>query len=418
MASGHECDYENVPRPMVFDPEASANNPHAPRAPIPLVPTDPLEQRSLAYFREKTAPNLTGFTSFTNTFWTSLVPQLGQYEPAVRHITIAVAAKHEIVSQSRAAEPDSLPEELSTLCIGHYSLAVRALTQPPPTTNTFSAEVLLVCCVAFIAFERLQSRDLHSTQYVPHVIAGLRILEQQERQNARDRASSKREPPKEFNLIDSFIEPMFFQIKFVLSMFRQPERLVISSTCGTDPHVRMAQTPEIPQAGFSSLKMAEEIFHRICWWRYYLSLKSSEHSPVDWSSFSGEFKTIQLLLANWDVALHEYISSLDPTDDHERCRSIALLEQAQLLAGALLYSTRDDIPESCYCRPVSVELLPRSRISISIRIPSERTFNLSGINNGRSSVLKPNDLWLWPKAKRIRGVGRYDYIVLDMCSNG
>jgi hypothetical protein len=386
---GRTCQGYDVPRAKIFPPQAKCSDENSTLTFFPSITGNALEQRALAFFTERTAPNLAGFTSFTSSFWTFLIPQLSQSEPSVRHIVVALASRYELRSQLTP-----ISQNLSQLCFRHYSMAICALTR---SSSPISAEILLVCCIAFIAYERLHNRDLKSTQYLDHFIAGLGILEE------RSRGSGEC-GNKNFNLIDSFIEPMFFQIALMFSMFVQPEKLVISC----NEHEIQAERPHI-SVPFGNLKLAQEAFHRICWWRYYLSAHN-----CTWSSSCAGILSVRDLVLQWFRFLWDYMDSLPLVDKYELRRATALQEQAQLMTGALEMSVRQNVPRPFCCRPVAVELRPRSKISIWIRVDSDRIINLAGINHGRSLALEPGEVWLWPRAKRIRGTDRFDFVTLEI----
>ena len=388
---GQECEGYNVPTPRMFPPQNEGFD--RPLPSVRLFPRttidDSVQQRALAFFRERTASKMGGFTSFSNSFWRWLVPQLSQCEPAVRYVAIAIAAKHELLEETAKA-----PEELSAIFSEHRSLAVRELTQP---STQRSVDVVLVCCVGFIALERLQCPDLKNEECKNHVVAGLKILDE------RSKSKTKQDCER-FSLINSFIEPMFFQMRLIFSMFRQPQRLVISCS----PQEVESHRLEIPDR-FQSPKSARDAFHLICWWRFYVSREAAI-----WSSSSPHFLSIRSLISQWHRAFRAYVESIPFDDQHERSIASLVKEQATVMAGAIEYSVRDDIPESCYCLSAAVELCPGSRVSICLEIDSDRSCNLSGINDGRKASTASMQTWLWPRARRVRGVDGHEFIVLDL----
>lgn len=378
MLDGKKCEY-NIPETKLFpatQPEAGQLSPSTWQ--VHNV-NDPLEQRALMYFRERTAVDLTGFTSYTQTFWSSLIPGLSQTEPAVRHIVIALSTKHEALRSS----PERA-EEINPFCIRHHSLALQTLTRPSLFQNE---EILLVSCIAFITFERFQDPGGTAGHYLEYIIAGLKIL--RERNKARPRV----EESASFNLVDSFIEPMFFQIQLVLSMFCEPSRLIIN-----DALQFQESSPRIPRT-FANLESAREAFLRICFWRYILS-----HQGEAWSSTSPGFLRIKGLVAEWHRSLSSLESTLQSTDD-DRKRLATVRQGAQVLVGAMLYSVREDVPTDYFGRPALVYLMMPSKIAIFTRINNDRKINLAGINGG---------LCPWPHAKRVSGPGGENFVVLEL----
>jgi hypothetical protein len=354
---------------------------------------DPRERRALLFFDERTGPTLTGFTSYTEIFWVSVIPQLCQSEPAIRHIVIALATKHEAVLN----ESDSVSsEELSLYCTSQHSLAINSLTEQSCPPNT---EILLVSCVAFIAFERLQDPTGLDGRYLDYVVSGLKIL--RERANSRQAAETD-----EFNMIDNFIEPMFFQIELLFSMFCNPQRIFANST-----QQYQQPCPNIPSA-FSSLHSARDSFFQICTWRYTLF-----HAGRPWSSTSAAFLEIRTLMIRWQDAFDGYLVTVLPSDSTEMKRAYSLRQQVQLLVGAMLYSGRDDVSPYMCSIPEVVDLSIPSKILVFIRIKGDRKINLTGINAGRPAILKESGIWLWPHAKRITVHGGEDLVSLEFTTS-
>ena len=390
ILAAKECEY-NIPRTRSF-PSATPTSSEVSVSPPPnavesLVPVDSREQRALLFFHEKTIPALTGFTSYTEIFWVSLIPQLCQSEVAIRHIVIALATKHEAVT---IASENS--EEMSLYWTKQHSLALAALTQQSSPPNP---EILLVSCIAFVAFERLQDPTGLDERYLDYVISGLKILK--ERSLAKPGGE-----PSEFNLIDNFIEPMFFQIELCFGMFSQPDRLISSSA-----QLFQVPSPEIPER-FTSLENAGNLFFQICAWRFTLS-----HGGRPWSRTSASFQEIRLLMVKWQNSLDAYLAHVPPDDTQELGRAHALRQQIQLLVGAMLYSAREDATPYCCSRPEVVDLSIPSKILIFIRIHGDRKINLTGINAGRPAKLKESGIWMWPHAKRIAVQGGEDLISLE-----
>lgn len=204
----------------------------------------PAEHRSLDYFNQKAVKDFTGFTSYTETFWKSLIPRLSQSEPAIKHIAIAISTRHEALHSDA-----EWAHEISGFGVKHHSLALQCLTNP---SRDEKADILLVSCIAFILFERLHDPFAMAGKYLDYAIAGLKILG--ERNKDSDAFSREGEA---FNLVDDFLEPMFFQIELALSMFCDPDRVVYPVTRQT--------CPKIPTQ-FQDVETARDSFFQICVW--------------------------------------------------------------------------------------------------------------------------------------------------------
>ena len=182
ICDAKKCEY-NVPETKLFPPPQQDDTAPTPGSMQVHDPSDPSEQRALHYFRERTVSDLSGFTTYTRAFWQSVIPGLSQAEPAIRHIAIALAAQHE------AQHSDSKDvDETNRFCFKHHSLALQELSRSSPAQKE---EVLLVSCIAFIAFERFRDPDGHYGTYLDYAISGIKILREREalRLNGRNEAA-------------------------------------------------------------------------------------------------------------------------------------------------------------------------------------------------------------------------------------
>ena len=239
-----------------------------------------------------------------------------------------------------------------------------------------------------MTFERFQDPGGVAGHYLEYIIAGLKIL--REREKARPRV----EGTEAFNLVDSFIEPMFFQIQLVTSMFCEPARI----DCNNALHLQRS-CPDIPQT-FPNAESARLAFFRICIWRFTVSYQGGE-----WLSTSPAFLEVKALLGRWHESLNSLETSLPPNAEAERKSIAAVRGAVQVLVGAILYSVRTDAPVTCSSRPTLVYLQMPSKIAIFTRISNNRKVNLSGINGG----LAP-----WPHAKRVGGPAGENFVVLEL----
>ncbi len=386
MLAGRECKYD-VPKANIFT--ATVETQQSSPSMALSAAHEPREERALAFFRERTAPMLTGFTSYTEIFWAHLIPQLVQDEDAVRHIVVAIATRHESL-----LFPDSDHDDLAAFSVKHHSLGLRALTESAP-----AEEILLVSCVAFIAFERLQDVTGLEGRYLEFVASALKML-----QERRERTLIPSTPEDTVNLIDNLIEPMMVQIELLFSMFRPPDEVV-----GCTSHQAQQISPLTIPTRFNNLQHARDMFFRVCLRRYTLCLAGST-----WSSSSTSFAEIHTLLSAWHQSLQVYTTSINSEDTEEIARAHALREQACAMVGAMLYSVREETCESHYCRPVRVDLSTESKVLIFVRLRAGQRVNLSGINRGRPPGLKATGLQLWPHARRLIGYGGHDFVTLEL----
>jgi hypothetical protein len=126
------------------------------------------ERRSLQFFCVVAAPVLSG--PLDSYFWTHLVLQFSQMEPAVRHSIVAVGSLYEQMHRS----PNKsllLPLQDDNLVLRHYNAAIHHLK-----TMENESLVLLVC-ILFICIEFLRGNREAATDHCYH---GISILERVE----------------------------------------------------------------------------------------------------------------------------------------------------------------------------------------------------------------------------------------------
>jgi hypothetical protein len=350
-----------------------------------ILPSSSLqEHRALMFFLEKTAPVLQGFTSFTGRFWESLVPQLGQSEPSIRHIIVALASRHEMVTS-----PGQYAHNTSELCLTHHLAAIKRLREISAHSQIVT---ILVSCLMFVAFENLENTDKTSVSGLPYIIVGLKLLD--------ERASITRTSTNcNFDMIGSLIKPMFSQIKLVLSLFCTP-------SSGEDGIFRGSRStrPDLPDS-FQDIHSAQRCFFQICRWRYEIP------NPENlWSSSSQHFSEIRVLFSQWHNLLVSYRDTLPEENVHERQAVASLLSQDQLFQHALEYSARHDIPESCRTRPYVIDLTRPSEIVVSFKIRSDNLISLSTLNQGRPPMVRNPQVRLWPTGRLIKLPGEHDIV--------
>lgn len=384
LVTGVNCEYQ-TPQTWIFP----ATKPLNPPILGLLEPTsafgDSIEQRALCYYSEKLLPDVTGFTLQTEVFWRSLLPRLSQLEPAIRHILIATASKHEAL---RSLPPKLA--ELTPVCAQYHSLALRGLSQP---SRPLGAEVLLMSCIAFAFFERMHAPFAMEGPCFDFVQAGLKILRERRARSDGARAQDGS------SLVDEFLEPMFFQMELMLSMFVQPDRLIhLESRC-VQPSL-----PRLP-AVFADTETARRAFFHIIAARYSLV-----HAGAEWSATSAAFRKVRESLVHWMSAFDAYLSRNSATDSS---RGFYMREQACLLVGAILYSARSQQAIDCFCRPVMVDCADAFKISIFIRIRGSVKVNLAGVNTGTPPKLK-EELELWPHARCVHSEGNDALVVMEL----
>ncbi|KAI0105125.1 hypothetical protein GGR51DRAFT_204527 [Nemania sp. FL0031] len=158
-STGRKCDGYGAP------PMPSALSWHRPRHLFPNVDNAP-ERRCLAFFCEVAAPVLSG--PLDPYFWTHLVLQFSQMEPAVRHSVVAVGALYEQVH--RHQDFSLLPDD--SLVLSHYNSAISHLK------NVKNESLVLLVCILFVCIEFLRDNRAAAAKHCQHGISILRRVEE------------------------------------------------------------------------------------------------------------------------------------------------------------------------------------------------------------------------------------------------
>ncbi|KAI0376278.1 hypothetical protein F5Y04DRAFT_214285 [Hypomontagnella monticulosa] len=120
------------------------------------------EGRALQFFCERTAQFLSGATD--PYFWTHLVMQFSNFEPAVRHSVVAISSLYEQFHIDEAAHSGVQLRD-NSLALRHYNAAIRELK------TTDNQPLVLLVCILFICIEFLQSNKEEAIKHCKHGIA-------------------------------------------------------------------------------------------------------------------------------------------------------------------------------------------------------------------------------------------------------
>ena len=164
-----------------YIPPSRSTSPHGQMRMIHYVSTPPRhlspasagdwrEQRAFAFFRERTAPELTG--PFSGDLYTQSILILAEFHPSVRNAVIALGSAHEDF-----AKRDTTQTEIPEFSLQHYGKAIKQvleLTRP----KGGMIEVVMATCIVFSCLEILRGFVASS---VSHIIAGMKLLEEGER---------------------------------------------------------------------------------------------------------------------------------------------------------------------------------------------------------------------------------------------
>ena len=273
VSYGQACKGYKVPKTWLFETPAIIQKSKVTSQslvqirPAPHPDREPLERRALLYFNEKTIPLLAAFNSVSLELWKEVIPQLGQSVEPLQHLMIAAASCQEKLSPASHNKEDN-----NRLAAQHYSKAVQMLIdrsrQPTP-------EIMLMCCLLFIACENLRVSQL---QAVPHLRAGLKILRQYEQARSSDSHDQLNTSPSALWIRD-LIEPTFARLEAAAGFGGH----LLQGNSFDQPYDLNWKEPRVPET-FPDLLAVRESFHDICQYLYFQSKQHhdfySKNSPA------------------------------------------------------------------------------------------------------------------------------------------
>lgn len=138
----------------------------SPWASLPSSPEEPVGQRSLGLYFERTAAALGGF--FDVDFWCRLLPRVATTEEPIRYALIAISTLHEEKFGANERSFTARPQSSLT----HYNEAIRSLNQRVSTEGDHQ-RVILLTCILFICMEFMRGTPEIG---LDHLQNGLNIL--------------------------------------------------------------------------------------------------------------------------------------------------------------------------------------------------------------------------------------------------
>lgn len=303
---------------------------------FPSTHCKPSELRALAFFREQTAPILSNFSTFTQRFWYEVIPQLSDAEPAVKHMTIALATRQELVG----CAPARL-YALSLVRADAFAAALALLTRPG-----CSLVATLMCCLLFLGYECLQDpMEINPATSVRHLGAGLRILEERAAAELEPETTRESESQSVSDLISTYLEPMYLGMEMMLSMFTTPiaiyRDLSSSTTAGGEGPL---EAPPKHPARFTDPVAARRAFYAIYRWQFHfraanVNVNVGATGGGGWTPTSPAFRTVRSLFTAWHALVLQYNDALPATAVSERKAVMSMLSHWSLLMVALVHST-------------------------------------------------------------------------------
>ena len=275
--------------------------------------------RALLFFWERTSPSLSAFTRFTKQFFFDTVPQLSAVEHAVRSMTVALAARQELLNC-----PADRLYYLSMVRSSAVKDTVNDLTQPG-----CSIVAILVCGLFFIGYECLQDpTDINPDTSVRHLGAGLRILEE----HHATTLSSRRLPSSVTEVLEEYLEPVYLQMVMILSTSNNP----IHTNRDLSMPYNNAKPPKLPPR-FTDLVSARNTFLQIYRWHYLYRAEGNK----SWTPTSSAFQTVRGLFIEWYTLIMAYSETLGEAgkDEVVRQKLRTMVSHWTLLMVGMVHST-------------------------------------------------------------------------------
>jgi hypothetical protein len=212
------------------------------------------ERRALDFFRSYTAPNLASY--FDADFWTRVVMQIGQTEPAIRHAMIAVGELNRL--RQCCVHEAGLPTRRTIVMQDPLSIAPAPVVQPDDHNEPFalihynkaishlakrmrdepgSADIALLACILFVCLEFLRRDDAPAMR---HFKSGMNIA----LTTAKNDCSG---PYNQMHTIRAQMLPFFHRLELLSMLF------------GNDPSYDYpVELPDAVPAVFASLNDARD----------------------------------------------------------------------------------------------------------------------------------------------------------------
>lgn len=119
-----------------------------------------LEARALEFFRLQVGPALSRHSSAN--FWTTLVLQISQQEPAVRHALACIGSTYEGLDETSLSP---LKRSRERFALSQYNLALKHVASPGVDKS-----IVLVVCLLFICIESMQENRAMAIEHCRHGI--------------------------------------------------------------------------------------------------------------------------------------------------------------------------------------------------------------------------------------------------------
>jgi hypothetical protein len=294
IQSGRKCDGYVPLKTWVFEVrnrDDSSSSPSLISAPSSDY-SEPMENRALMYFRERTVPVLSSFAAVAREFFNSTILQAGHVDPAVKHMIIATAS----LQEANLCTPGQY--SVNRWLFGqHYSKAIALLTG---SGSKPSVETVLMACLLFLTCENFQGSTMAG---LLHIYSGLKILQDwkaSKRQKAIAAGSAD-------DLIENQIDPIFARLEAQTTVYRSADTSL--HPYYSENPTRLQSIPSVPNS-FKDLFLARDSLDEVMQWMFHV-LDMNRCGTPD----SSAILQIRDLLDDWQLTFKAFSASLS---EHER----------------------------------------------------------------------------------------------------
>ena len=275
------------------------------------------EKRALYYFREKAAPVLSG--SLDSDFWSRLVLQVGDSEPAVRLAIMAVGSLFEHMQYQGSDSPTKDSQAAVTgrryqFAIQCYNKAIAALIKRLELQDS-SEDIALLTCVLFIYVEFLQGNDAEALALC---VKGSKVLHNM--QSAVSSSPGSTSQPLALlsdrsGIIAVAIVPIFTRLEILSFLFEQPIETPthpLKLTDATPPELDYSFTTlaEARIALYELMETCQQVIGAARMYKWGPQGDSDSTLFIPPSGLSALHSRVLSNLANWSLAFTS-LTSLD-----------------------------------------------------------------------------------------------------------
>ncbi|KAE9371928.1 hypothetical protein N431DRAFT_492197 [Stipitochalara longipes BDJ] len=296
------------------------------RSPNTGIPGSMRERRSFYFFKERTAPQLSGF--FSGDFWERLLLQTTHHEPCIRHAIIALGSLHERFEQDNGLVVQSDVNGWSDdFALKNYNQAIKCLMEPL-SRKAQTIDLCLIASVLFACFETMQS------SYGPaitHIQCGLKILCEAQSNTQKSRGSVLTTSVVPYVPMET-LEELFMRLELqVRQMVGTREKWETYEVMQKHAWIR-----DMPPA-FSSISRARDCLMFQWHMLSFSKDRTSEQFPKVYLAWQ---KSSIDVLERWSAAFDAFVSSRgdEMTDDEKK--GVAVLAIIKELGSTSVMLTR------------------------------------------------------------------------------